>query len=155
MLSSINVVCCPVQASLGGRVRLMLTGAAPISPTVLTFLRAAIGCQVTQTRSSWLEPLFLCLSFTSFSITFLGNFCSALQQVICRNAAICPVISLSTLLCSQSVQHGTVLCLQQQQQLMIISIAFPLSQFYEGYGQTECTAGCTLTVPGDMNAGNK
>ncbi|XP_023279127.1 long-chain-fatty-acid--CoA ligase 1-like isoform X1 [Seriola lalandi dorsalis] len=60
-----------VQASLGGRVRLMITGAAPISPTVLTFLRAAIGCQ-----------------------------------------------------------------------------------FYEGYGQTECTAGCTMTVPGDWTAGH-
>uniref|UniRef100_A0A8C4GXM6 Long-chain-fatty-acid--CoA ligase n=1 Tax=Dicentrarchus labrax TaxID=13489 RepID=A0A8C4GXM6_DICLA len=60
-----------VQASLGGRVRLMITGAAPISPTVLSFLRAAIGCQ-----------------------------------------------------------------------------------FYEGYGQTECTAGCTLTMPGDWSAGH-
>ncbi|XP_074503844.1 long-chain-fatty-acid--CoA ligase 1-like [Sebastes fasciatus] len=60
-----------VQASLGGRVRLMITGAAPISPTVLTFLRAAIGCQ-----------------------------------------------------------------------------------FYEGYGQTECTAGCTMTMPGEWNAGH-
>uniref|UniRef100_A0A8D0D7M9 Long-chain-fatty-acid--CoA ligase n=1 Tax=Sander lucioperca TaxID=283035 RepID=A0A8D0D7M9_SANLU len=61
-----------VQASLGGRVRLMLTGAAPISPAVLTFLRAAVGCQV----------------------------------------------------------------------------------FYEGYGQTECTAGCTMTMPGEWNAGH-
>ncbi|KAM6952652.1 long-chain-fatty-acid--CoA ligase 1-like isoform 1-T2 [Lycodopsis pacificus] len=60
-----------VQASLGGRVRLMLTGAAPISPTVLTFLRAAVGCQ-----------------------------------------------------------------------------------FYEGYGQTECTAGCTMTMPGEWKAGH-
>ncbi|XP_034546010.1 long-chain-fatty-acid--CoA ligase 1-like isoform X2 [Notolabrus celidotus] len=60
-----------VQASLGGRVRLMLTGAAPISPAVLTFLRAAVGCQ-----------------------------------------------------------------------------------FYEGYGQTECTAGCTITLPGDWTAGH-
>ncbi|XP_029297555.1 long-chain-fatty-acid--CoA ligase 1-like isoform X2 [Cottoperca gobio] len=60
-----------VQASLGGRVRLMLTGAAPVSPTVLTFLRAAIGCQ-----------------------------------------------------------------------------------FYEGYGQTECTAGCSMTMPGEWNAGH-
>ncbi|KAM4621296.1 long-chain-fatty-acid--CoA ligase 1-like [Polymixia lowei] len=60
-----------VQASLGGRVRLMITGAAPISPTVLTFLRAALGCQ-----------------------------------------------------------------------------------FYEGYGQTECTAGCTMTMPGDWSAGH-
>ncbi|XP_060914826.1 long-chain-fatty-acid--CoA ligase 1a isoform X2 [Labrus mixtus] len=60
-----------VQASLGGRVRLMITGAAPVSPTILTFLRAALGCQ-----------------------------------------------------------------------------------FYEGYGQTECTAGCSMSVPGDWSAGH-
>ncbi|XP_047434406.1 long-chain-fatty-acid--CoA ligase 1a isoform X2 [Mugil cephalus] len=60
-----------VQASLGGRVRLMITGAAPVSPTILTFLRAALGCQ-----------------------------------------------------------------------------------FYEGYGQTECTAGCNMTMPGDWTAGH-
>ncbi|XP_072296137.1 long-chain-fatty-acid--CoA ligase 1-like [Eucyclogobius newberryi] len=60
-----------VQASMGGCVRLMLTGAAPVSPTVLSFVRAAMGCQ-----------------------------------------------------------------------------------FYEGYGQTECTAGCTLTMPGDWSAGH-
>ncbi|XP_062380415.1 long-chain-fatty-acid--CoA ligase 1-like [Sardina pilchardus] len=60
-----------VQANLGGRVRLMLTGAAPVSGTVLTFLRGALGCQ-----------------------------------------------------------------------------------FYEGYGQTECTAGCTITLPGDWTAGH-
>ncbi|XP_061685416.1 long-chain-fatty-acid--CoA ligase 1a [Syngnathoides biaculeatus] len=60
-----------VQASLGGRVRLMLTGAAPVSPPVLTFLRVALGCQ-----------------------------------------------------------------------------------FYEGYGQTECTAGCSMSMPGDWTAGH-
>lgn len=60
-----------VQANLGGRVRLMLTGAAPVSGTVLTFLRGALGCQ-----------------------------------------------------------------------------------FYEGYGQTECTAGCSITLPGDWTAGH-
>ncbi|XP_069049210.1 long-chain-fatty-acid--CoA ligase 1a isoform X2 [Lepisosteus oculatus] len=60
-----------VQASLGGRVRLMITGAAPVSPVVLSFLRTALGCQ-----------------------------------------------------------------------------------FYEGYGQTECTAGITLSMPGDWTAGH-
>ncbi|KAB5565433.1 hypothetical protein PHYPO_G00241440 [Pangasianodon hypophthalmus] len=60
-----------VQASVGGKVRLMLTGAAPVSAPVLTFLRAALGCQ-----------------------------------------------------------------------------------FYEGYGQTECTAGCTVTLSGDWSAGH-
>ncbi|XP_014386892.1 PREDICTED: long-chain-fatty-acid--CoA ligase 1 isoform X3 [Myotis brandtii] len=60
-----------IQSNLGGKVRLMITGAAPVSATVLTFLRAALGCQ-----------------------------------------------------------------------------------FYEGYGQTECTAGCSLTIPGDWTAGH-
>ncbi|KAJ3607519.1 hypothetical protein NHX12_024570 [Muraenolepis orangiensis] len=60
-----------VQESLGGRVRIMVTGAAPISPAVLNFLRAALGCQI-----------------------------------------------------------------------------------YEGYGQTECTAGCTFTMPGDATSGH-
>uniref|UniRef100_A0A3B3UTX7 long-chain-fatty-acid--CoA ligase n=1 Tax=Poecilia latipinna TaxID=48699 RepID=A0A3B3UTX7_9TELE len=60
-----------VQESLGGRVRMMVTGAAPISPSVLNFLRAALGCQI-----------------------------------------------------------------------------------FEGYGQTECAAACTFTLPGDATAGH-
>ncbi|KAF7654848.1 hypothetical protein LDENG_00064180 [Lucifuga dentata] len=60
-----------VQESLGGRVRVMVTGAAPISPSVLNFLRASLGCQI-----------------------------------------------------------------------------------FEAYGQTECTAACTLTVPGDATSGH-
>lgn len=35
-----------LQANLGGRLRMVITGAAPTSPTVLSFLRAALGCQV-------------------------------------------------------------------------------------------------------------
>uniref|UniRef100_A0A8C9W8W5 Arachidonate--CoA ligase n=1 Tax=Scleropages formosus TaxID=113540 RepID=A0A8C9W8W5_SCLFO len=60
-----------LQASLGGRVRVMVTGAAPISPTVLNFLRASLGCQI-----------------------------------------------------------------------------------FEAYGQTECTASCTFSLPGDSSAGH-
>ncbi|KGL98654.1 Long-chain-fatty-acid--CoA ligase 1 [Charadrius vociferus] len=66
-----KVVFRKIQASLGGKVRLMVTGAAPVSASVLTFLRTALGCQ-----------------------------------------------------------------------------------FYEGYGQTECTAGCSLSLPGDWTAGH-
>uniref|UniRef100_A0A669EIF3 Long-chain-fatty-acid--CoA ligase n=1 Tax=Oreochromis niloticus TaxID=8128 RepID=A0A669EIF3_ORENI len=29
-----------------------------------------------------------------------------------------------------------------------------LGEFYEGYGQTECTAGCTMSMPGDWSAGH-
>ncbi|KAM5271627.1 long-chain-fatty-acid--CoA ligase 5 [Ctenodactylus gundi] len=35
-----------IQNNLGGRVRFVITGAAPISTTVLTFFRAAMGCMV-------------------------------------------------------------------------------------------------------------
>ncbi|MED6263910.1 Long-chain-fatty-acid--CoA ligase 5, partial [Characodon lateralis] len=60
-----------VQESLGGHVRMMVTGAAPISPSVLRFLRAALGCQI-----------------------------------------------------------------------------------FEAYGQTECAAACTFTLPGDATSGH-
>ncbi|XP_010773916.1 long-chain-fatty-acid--CoA ligase 5 isoform X2 [Notothenia coriiceps] len=60
-----------VQESLGGRVRVMVTAAAPISPSVLNFLRASLGCQI-----------------------------------------------------------------------------------FEAYGQTECTAACTFTMPGDATSGH-
>lgn len=50
--------CVTLQASLGGRVRLMITGAAPVSPTILTFLRAALGCQVSHSHT----PLSLIVS---------------------------------------------------------------------------------------------
>ena len=36
------------QEGLGGRVRLALTGAAPIAPEVITFLRCALGCHVLE-----------------------------------------------------------------------------------------------------------
>lgn len=39
-------MCLWPQESLGGSVRVMVTGAAPISPAVLSFLRACLGCQV-------------------------------------------------------------------------------------------------------------
>ncbi|XP_069316489.1 long-chain-fatty-acid--CoA ligase 5 isoform X1 [Eulemur rufifrons] len=60
-----------IQDNLGGKVRILVTGAAPISSSVLTFLRAAVGCPV-----------------------------------------------------------------------------------HEAYGQTECTAGCTFTLPGDWTSGH-
>eukprot|EP00066_Takifugu_rubripes_P009375 XP_003976262.1 PREDICTED: long-chain-fatty-acid--CoA ligase 1-like [Takifugu rubripes] len=60
-----------IQASFGGKLRFVLTASAPISPAVLSFLRAVLGCFI-----------------------------------------------------------------------------------FEGYGQTECTAGCTFSMPGDWSTGH-
>lgn len=81
--------------------RLMITGAAPVSPTVLTFLRAALGCQVKY--------------YSDYTI---------------------------------------FLMIKQRVYLFYISMLFSVRQFYEGYGQTECTAGCSMSLPGDWTAGN-
>uniref|UniRef100_A0A8C5A852 Long-chain-fatty-acid--CoA ligase n=1 Tax=Gadus morhua TaxID=8049 RepID=A0A8C5A852_GADMO len=48
-----------IQSGLGGRVRLMITGAAPVSPAVLTFLRTAISCQVSP-ATTHTPHLFYC-----------------------------------------------------------------------------------------------
>lgn len=38
--------------------------------------------------------------------------------------------------------------------IMMTVLTMFVHQFYEGYGQTECTAGCTLTLAGDWTAGD-
>lgn len=61
--------CCVLQESLGGRVRVMVTGAAPISPTVLNFLRAALGCQVLKPVS----PSLYCLHPSPPTVDLTSN----------------------------------------------------------------------------------
>lgn len=52
-----------IQAGLGGRVRLITTGSAPLSPKVLSFLRCCVGCPVSikdvvlPSRISLIPPL--------------------------------------------------------------------------------------------------
>lgn len=43
--------------------------------------------------------------------------------------------------------------LQTQSCPTLIMSCLSLTKFYEGYGQTECTAGCCLSLPGDWTAG--
>ena len=37
-----------IQKLLGGRVRIIITGSAPLSPSVLDFVRCAMGCLVME-----------------------------------------------------------------------------------------------------------
>jgi long-chain acyl-CoA synthetase len=41
-----SVIFGKIQGKLGGSVRLVITGAAPIDHTIIEFLRIAVGCQV-------------------------------------------------------------------------------------------------------------
>ncbi|XP_037082117.1 long-chain-fatty-acid--CoA ligase 5-like [Pollicipes pollicipes] len=41
-------VLAPVRQSLGGRLRMVVVGSAPMAPAVLTFIRAALGCVVLE-----------------------------------------------------------------------------------------------------------
>lgn len=75
---------------------MMITGAAPVCPTNLTYIRAALGCQVSGPHNNNR------LSNTDFFFK--------------------------------------------------LNMTTPL-QLYEGYGQTECTAGCSMSLPGDWIAG--
>ena len=40
-----------LQNSLGGRVRFLISGSAPLRDDVMVFLRCALGCQVSQQHS--------------------------------------------------------------------------------------------------------
>ena len=42
-----------VQKLLGGRVKGMVTGSAPVSAEVLTFVRCAVGCDVLEGNFLW------------------------------------------------------------------------------------------------------
>lgn len=44
-----------VQEGLGGRLRLMLVGSAPLAENVLTFTRCALGCLVRPLKSAHLQ----------------------------------------------------------------------------------------------------
>ena len=43
-----------IQALLGGRLRVMIVGSAPIASNVLTFMKCALGCPVSNASIKWL-----------------------------------------------------------------------------------------------------
>lgn len=83
-----------LQASLGGRVRLMITGAAPVSPTILTFLRAALGCQVSHIHQSTSLTTWLCIINNKLlPVTSpLYSFMKAMVKLNVQLGAPCPYL---------------------------------------------------------------
>lgn len=48
-----------VQDGMGGRLRLLVVGSAPLAGNVLTFMRAALGCVVSwPSQWLWVWPVF-------------------------------------------------------------------------------------------------
>lgn len=43
-----NFVFSKIRSTLGGRIRIMITGSAPIAPNVLSFLRCAFCCPIVE-----------------------------------------------------------------------------------------------------------
>lgn len=52
-----------VQEGMGGRLRLMLVGSAPLAESVLTFTRCALGCLVNKKCIPIIRKLFLTESY--------------------------------------------------------------------------------------------
>ncbi|VDK47070.1 unnamed protein product, partial [Cylicostephanus goldi] len=71
-----NLVFKKVRESMGGRVRLMVTGSAPLSENVLTFVRAAMGCVVVEGygQTECVANYLLSVFFFLFSTIFLFLF---------------------------------------------------------------------------------
>lgn len=91
---------------------MIITGAAPTSPSVLGFIRAALGCQV------------------------------------CTHSPQTPGICT----CSLGLVEALLEPEPEPEETNFKCLFFFL-QVYEAYGQTECTAGCTYTTPGDWTSG--
>ena len=86
------------QESLGGKVRIMVTGAAPISPPVLTFLRAAMGCLVSQAPFFFFFFNFLNLNFKLKKKFFLIFYYSVVLVSAVEQSALVIYIHVSPLL---------------------------------------------------------
>lgn len=68
-----------VKARLGGRVRILVSGGAPLAPHVEEFLKVAFCCPVVQvgaaTQGTWPGPC----SFHSTRVTDLARGCTCLS----------------------------------------------------------------------------
>ena len=59
-----------VQEGMGGRLRLMIVGSAPLAANVLTFTRCALGCLVSHFFSTKADKFFVNTFFVWKSIFF-------------------------------------------------------------------------------------
>lgn len=75
-----KLVFAKIQDSLGGRVKLIVTGAAPISPPVLKFFRLAFGAGVTEGYGQTEASAAMTLTIIGDNVTGQCDKCSGVFQ---------------------------------------------------------------------------
>jgi hypothetical protein len=60
-----------IQQGLGGRVRLITTGSAPLSATVLDFLRCCVGCPVCIIKLEVYLQLYVVTRYCMITLVFV------------------------------------------------------------------------------------
>ena len=150
--------------------RFILTGSAPISGKVLDFLRIAVGCQVSVCMRIHCSIVALIQRHVHMFKAFFMYTCSKLmtatgfwvnrtlwivhfQNAFCMYIHVCIHVAVGYKLHYVHV-HACRVYICKSMFFFFTKLAFPIIKVFEGYGQTECTAGCSLTLPGDVSTGH-
>ena len=161
------------QALLGGRVDWMFIGSAPISPEVLLFWRVVMGANVRNflyftnnvkkhhfpydlgififyttripkcNHERWKESILTESKIVSFMNNFnVFNIC--MHENVWVYETQLHYVDPEWI---PGVRHFTTVITH----VVIVMNNFDMLQIHEGYGQTECTCACTLTLAGDFS----
>ena len=123
---------------------------------------AAKGPGEIQTRAAAVRPQPMWCAQSSGKPGNPGAFSRMFSAKICVVLIFKP-IKHSLMNCKELVLNQFVCCSFAFKKLVVVVVVagilfsykmvLSVLQFYEGYGQTECTAGCSMSMPGDWTAG--
>lgn len=131
-----------VREGMGGNLRIIVVGSAPLAPNTLTFMRCALGCLVCIHSALHTSELFEQGIAQRRRELLLKSTPLYLEEVLAlrkRTARTCSFPGLTDFV------------------RRVLTDDFPSlshTQICEGYGQTESVCPCTMTFPGDPATGH-